>query len=119
MPQVDLREDLHLLQWGSTPLVIVNLDVQGSFHQRGGDSVVLTRDAGLVDYRAVGTIDACLAALTEVDDTRSCLLTNLTIDVLDRLDTVREPYLLGGYAGEYWLLSGPVLASVPADWQVR
>ncbi|MCF6376283.1 glycosyltransferase family 2 protein [Nocardioides KLBMP 9356] len=115
-PQVDLRETLQDLAWTDHPLAIINVDAVGRFDEQAGGTIRLTRDGRPVTFAAVGGVDEALRVIEAVPEDQSALVTNLSVEDLSAIRRAGRRHLLGGYAGEYWLLFGPIVDTVPPHW---
>lgn len=116
----DIRMDIdHVLAMTAAPLVVLNLDGDGRADVIGAAPLQLERGGKHLEVASVG-----VAELTERiaarDPAADVLLTNLTRADLSALAPrlARQPRRLGfRHETGFWLLSGPVAATLPARWR--
>lgn len=116
----DIRTDVDLLGFSEqAPLNVVNLDRAGGFAAYAHRPVRLTRAGSPVIFWAAATIDELLATIVALPTSESVLVADLTIEDLPNFDSHlpdQSNWLLGMHEGATWLLGGPVVHDLPAEW---
>lgn len=117
----DIRTDVDLFASSdeATPLTVINLDRENGFRPYAAEPVRLTRAGAPVVFRVAASIDEVLATIEALPSSQSVLVTNLSMDDLQGLDG-RLPgevdWMLGLQDETTWLVGGPVLRDLPAEW---
>lgn len=117
----DIRTDVDLFASSdeAMPLIVINLDRGNGFRPYAREPVRLTRAGAPVVFRVAASIDEVLATITALSPSQSVLVANLSIDDLPELDgrLPREvDWMLGLQDETTWLVGGPVLRDLPAEW---
>jgi hypothetical protein len=114
----DIRHELDLLPFsGSSPLHVFNLDRAGGFAEFGSAPLRLTRYGRPVVMHAASTITDLLIMLDEMPRSARVLVVDVTLDGLAEFDSRRErEWLVGIHPDTLWVLGGPAVHELPAEW---
>lgn len=116
----DIRHEIDLLHFSTdSPLHLLNLDHTGNFAVFCSNPLQFTRFGRPVIMTASYGIGAILSKIDELSPATSILLPDLGLADLEQIRVNRRKdrdYVVGIQSGGIWLLSGPVVDLLPAEW---
>ena len=120
----DIRRDVDLLPVGrGRTLHLVDVDATGGFAEYAGRPLDLLRRDQPVRARAVADTTGLVAAIGEVPEGDSLLVTGLSLGLLgplaDVVHATATPCVVGVHDHTMWLLAGPVATRLPGRWESR
>lgn len=120
----DIRRDVDLLEVGDgRTLHVIDVDGEGSFASRETEALRLLRRGREFHLRAVASPAGLVAALRQVPEEDSALVTHLAMQHLMPLRTMLQetsvPGLIGVHDGMLWLVTGPAATRLPSAWAQR
>jgi hypothetical protein len=115
----DIRHEVDLLPFSDQcPLHVFNLDRAGGFAEFSSDPLRLTRYGRPVIMQAASTMADLLAMIDKLPSTSRVLIVDVTLDGLAELESRRgeRDWLVGIHPDTLWLLGGPAVHELPAEW---